>query len=66
MSVSENFWKKLKYEDFGFEKGLNFDAFFWPNTVKLKIFLKLTARVCYVYVEESFNTIFNMIHGGGV
>ena len=37
----------------------NFDAFFRPST------LKTEKRVGYVYIEESFDTIFNMSYGGG-
>ena len=37
----------------------NFDAFFRPST------LKTEKRVGYVYIEESFDTIFNMGYGGG-
>ena len=40
----------------------NFEAFFMPSTFKTEI-KKL--RVGYVYIEESFVTIFNIGNGSG-
>ena len=52
--------EKFKNEDFG-EKGQIMRLFFKPSTLKNDFF---NLRVGYVYMEKSFDTIFNK--GGGV
>ena len=42
----------------------NFEAFFSPSTLKSKNLFIFHLRVSYVYIEESFDTIFNMGYGG--
>ena len=44
----------------------NFEAFLRPNTLKTKNYFKLNLRLGYVYIEKSFDTIFNMGIGGTI
>ena len=63
-----NFLKIFKNEDFGFkfvEKGQIFKAFFRPGALKTEKKFETNLTVGYVYLEESFDTIFNMGYGGG-
>ena len=39
--------------------------FFRPSTLKTEKFFQKKLRVGYVYIEESFDTIFNMGLGSG-
>ena len=60
-----NFWKICKNEDFGlniFYEGQILMPFSGLTPLKLK---KEKIRVGYVYIEESYDTIFNMGYGGG-
>ena len=43
----------------------NFEAFFRPSALKTDFFFQKNLTVGYVYIEESFDTIFNMGYGGG-
>ena len=53
-----NFWNsKIEIE--------NCDALFRPSTLKTEDFFLNILRVGYVYIEESFDTIFDMVYGGG-
>ena len=58
----------FKNEHFGleiFEKGKISMPFSVPAPWKLSIFSTTKIRVGYVYIEESFDTIFNMGYGSG-
>ena len=46
-----------------FLKRANFDAFFRPSTLKSEIFSHKKIKVGYVYIMESFDTIFNIGYG---
>ena len=62
--ISEgSFGKIFKNEDFGFdifEKGQILKAFFRPSTLNTEKSFQNNLRVGYVYIDESFYTIFNM------
>ena len=63
-SFLKQFLENIQNEDYGFVFVENFDAFLGLAPSKLT-FKKKKWRVGYVYIEDSFDTIFNMGYGGG-
>ena len=52
---------KRKFESCNLEK---IETFFRPSILKTENFFPKKLRVGYVYIEESFDTIFNLGYGG--
>ena len=55
---------KMKILVLTFLEKIKFDAFSWPSTLNTENLIK-KLRLGYVYIKESFDTIFNMDYGSG-